>query len=164
MAEQRGRWSDIGAGSDALVTVPTFNLWIDHGAAPKDATYEYLVFPAISPDQAKRYATVPPIRTLANTVNVQAAYSSAGKLAEVVFRQPGELRTPLGLVQTDHACALLVREVPGGWNVTAADPAHGTGDLTVSVSSNKIVLHLPKGALAGSGVSASIQRAPLPSK
>ncbi len=154
---QMGRWSDIGAGSNAEVTMPIVNLWIDHGSDPKDASYEYLVLPGIPLERARRYAAAPKIRALVNTIEVQAAYSETEKIVAVVFRRPGELRTPIGTVQVDHACALLIQRLPQGWEVTAGDPAHGTFDLNVSVDSSKTVLHMPQGAFAGSSITALVQ-------
>jgi hypothetical protein len=157
---QTGRWSEIGAGSDSPVTVPTFDLWIDHGTEPKGAKYEYIVLPGVSQMTARSYSKVPRIRSLANTEEVQGGYSSAAKTVGIVFRKPGELRTPVGLVRVDHACALLIRASQGGLTVTASDPAHGSFDLDVTVTSSHILLHLPDGALAGSSVSAFLPGAP----
>lgn len=159
LSTRTGRWSEIGAGSSMEVAVPTFNLWIDHGQNPKNASYEYLVIPGISLNQMRRYATAPNIRVVANSAEAQGAYSDAKKIVEVVFRQPGALQTPLGTVEVDHPCALLVQKMPRGWKVTAADPAHRNFDLTVSVSSRRAVLRLPTGAFAGSSVSTYIDRA-----
>lgn len=154
---QAGRWSEIGAGSSAEVTIPMFNLWIDHGPGPKNAEYQYLVLPGIALIDAKKYAANPKIRAIVNSDEVQAAYSEPKKIVEVVFRKPGGLHTPIGNMQVDHACALLIQRLPQGWKVTAADPAHSVFDLNVSVNSRKTVLHLPQGAFAGSSVTALIQ-------
>jgi chondroitin AC lyase len=139
------------------VSIPIFNAWIDHGSGPKDAGYEYVVLPGVTLHDAKRFAASPGIRVLSNTAEVQAAYSAKEKMVEAVFRRPGDLRTPIGNVQVDHACALLIQHLRRGWKVTAADPAHGIFDLSVSVDSRKTVLHLPQGAFAGSSVTALLR-------
>jgi chondroitin AC lyase len=157
---QTGRWSEIGAGSDSPVTVPTFDLWIDHGDEPKDAKYEYVVLPGVSLMMARSYSKALTIRSLVNTEEVQAGYSRAARIVEIVFRKPGELRTPVGLVHVDHACALLIRASQGGLTVTASDPAHGSFDLDVTVASSHTVLHLPDGAWVGSSVSAFLPGTP----
>jgi chondroitin AC lyase len=157
---QSGRWSEIGAGSDPPITVPTFDLWINHGDEPKDAKYEYVVLPGVSLMMARSYSKALRIRSLANTEEVQAGYSRAARIVEIIFRKPGELRTPVGLVRVDHACALLIRASQGGLTVTASDPAQGSFDLDVTVASSHTLLHLPDGAWAGSSVSAFLLGAP----
>lgn len=158
---QTGRWSDIGAGSDTPITVPTFDLWVDHGTEPRNASYRYIVLPGVSLTSVRSFSRSPSIRFLTNTMELQAGYSSSGKVIEIIFRQPGELRTPAGVVKADHACALLIRMSREGWNITASDPAHGSFDLDVAVSSKHVVLHLPNGAFAGSSVKALIPVNPI---
>ena len=63
LAPQTGRWSDIGAGSNSSITVPIFDLWIDHGNEPSGSKYEYLVLPGVSVTTARNYSETPKIRS-----------------------------------------------------------------------------------------------------
>lgn len=44
VGKQTGSWADIGGGSTDEISLPVFNLWVDHGKAPNDQTYQYIVF------------------------------------------------------------------------------------------------------------------------
>jgi chondroitin AC lyase len=44
---QSGKWSDIGTGSNQPITLSVFDLWIDHGRSPQNATYQYIVLPNV---------------------------------------------------------------------------------------------------------------------
>jgi chondroitin AC lyase len=150
---QAGAWSQIGAGSGAPFTKEVFNLWIDHGRSPKEAGYEYTVLPNVTADDVAQKAAAADIAVLANTVNAQAVYNRTLKLAEIAFRQAGALETPLGRVEAEHPCLLLVRKTAGGWRVTASDPENLPLALGVTVNGKKTAIKLPGGNFAGSSVS-----------
>jgi len=152
-----GIWSDIGAGPGTPVTVPVFDLWIDHGLAPKDAAYQYTVVPNATEEQLARLSKTAELVVLSNTANLQAVYSPGLKLAEVAFRQPGSLKTPLGEIQADHSCLLLVRQTASGWLVTASNPENEALTLNLAVKGHKMAMQLPGGNLAGSSISAELK-------
>jgi chondroitin AC lyase len=159
---QSGSWADIGAGPATPVTVPVFNLWIDHGRAPQDGTYQYTVFPNVTADETARRANsaafnLSDISVLSNTENVQAVYDKGLKLIEVAFRQMGELKTPLGQIEVDNSCLLLVRQTAAGWSITASNPQNEPMTLNVAVKGSQVTIQLPGGNLAGSSVTAEVK-------
>lgn len=154
---QSGKWSDIGTGSDASVTADVFNLWIDHGVAPQDATYQYIVIPNTTSEGVAQRAKDSGVTILANNSVIQAVYNPRTKLAELVFRQPSYIKTPLGNVRADHACLLLVHQTDSGLRLTASDPEDLPLKLTVTVDEKPYTLDLPGGNLAGSSVSKVVQ-------
>ena len=154
---QTGAWSDFGTGSSAPVTMPVFNLWIDHGVAPQDGSYEYIVVPGATAEQVARVAAGAEIDVLANTKSLQAVYNKSLKLAEIAFREAGVIETPMGKVEADHSCLLLVRQVAGGWKVTAANPENLALTLHVTVKAKAAALELPGGNFAGSSVTTLVQ-------
>jgi chondroitin AC lyase len=154
---QTGAWSDIGTGSSAPVTVPVFNLWIDHGVAPQDRSYQYTVVPNVSAEQVAKRATSSELDVLSNTKSIQAVYSRSLKLAEIAFRDAGSLATPLGEVQADHSCLLLVKQVTGGWKVTASNPENQPLTLHVTVKGKQGAIELPGGNWAGSSASTDVK-------
>jgi chondroitin AC lyase len=153
---QTGKWSDIGTGSSLPVTVPVFNLWINHGRAPQDGTYQYTVVPNVSTDQVIKLAKDSAIDVLSNTKSIQAVYNGGVKLVEAAFREAGSLATPLGKIEVDHSCLLLVRQIAGGWKVTASNPENAALTLNVTVKGKRVTIEVPGGDLAGSSVTAEV--------
>ena len=154
---QSGKWSEIGTGSSEPVTIPIFDLWIDHGRSPHDATYQYTVLPDVSAETVAARARNADLVVLSNTANVQAVYSRGLKLVEVAFRKFGELATPVGRIDADHSCLLLVRKTPGGWTVTASNPGNEPLTLGVTINGKLADLRLPGGNLAGSSIRADLR-------
>lgn len=156
---QSGKWSEIGTGPDTPLTKDVFDLWIDDGAAPQDERYQYIVVPNTTQEGVAQRAKDSGVEILANNSAIQAVYSPRIKLAELVFRQPSYIKTPLGTVRADHACLLLVRQTAGGLHLTASDPEDLPLKLTITVDEKPYVLDLPGGQMAGSSVSKEV---PLP--
>ncbi|HEV2487968.1 MAG TPA: polysaccharide lyase family 8 super-sandwich domain-containing protein [Terracidiphilus sp.] len=154
---QTGAWSEIGTGSSTPVTVPVFNLWIDHGVAPQAGSYEYTVVPGATSAEVAKQAAHSDVEVLANTASTQAVYNSALKLAEIAFREAGSLVTPLGKVEADHFCLLLVKQVGNGWKVTASNPENQPLTLHVTVKGKQVAIELPSGNFAGSSVSVEVR-------
>jgi chondroitin AC lyase len=155
---QTGSWSEIGSGSSEQLSVPVFDLWIDHGPSPNNATYEYFVAPSITRTQLVEESKNPTIVILANTDAIQAAYDKNLKLVEAAFRIPGEIPTPVGNIRVDATCLLLVRQEPRVWRVTAANPQNQPLVLSVTINDAAVKLTLPAGNAAGSSVSLTINR------
>jgi chondroitin AC lyase len=154
---QTGAWSEIGTGSSAPMTTPVFDLWIDHGVAPLDASYEYTVVPGATAAEVAKLAAHSDVEVLANSASTQAVYNKTLKLAEIAFRSAGALQTPLGKVEADHSCLLLVKQVGSGWKVTASNPESLPLTLHVAVEGKSAVIELPGGNFAGSSVSVELR-------
>jgi hypothetical protein len=103
------------------------------------------------------------VEVLANSASTQAVFNKTLKLAEIAFRAAGapnalmSLDTPLGKVEVDHSCLLLVRQVGGGWKVTASNPENQALTLHVMVKGKSAAIELPGGNLAGSSVSVEVK-------
>jgi chondroitin AC lyase len=156
MGPQTGKWSDIGTGSDKPVTLPVFNLWIDHGYSPRAASYQYLVLPGASREQVSARATNPGVHVLSNEDEVQAVWNSDLKMAMVVFRKPGTVETPIGRIGVDHTCLLLARKIADGWKITAANPENQPLTLHIEIGTRRATIDLPGGNFAGSSVTSTL--------
>lgn len=156
LGTQMGRWSDIGSGSSEEVSIPVFNLWLDHGEAPGAASYEYAVLPGVSLRQTKQFASKHPYRVFSNTDAIQGVYDFKLKMVEIAFRQPAKAKTPLGSIAVDHACLLIARRAGNNWVVTVASPENLPLNLGVTIGSKKIRLSLPDGFAAGSSITQTI--------
>lgn len=153
---QSGRWSDIGTGSDQLVTRNVFNLWLDHGAAPHAAGYQYVVLPGATVQETAYLARHPDSEILANTAATQAVWNNRLKIGMAAFREPGSVATPAGELKVDHTCLVMIRKSADGWKITAASPENLAFHLHISLGSYNATIELPHGNLAGSSVSALI--------
>jgi len=154
---QTGAWSQIGTGPSAPVTVPVFNLWIDHGLSPSGASYQYTVVPGATAAQTAQLAAHPEVEVLENSQKTQAVYNHTLKLAEIAFRQMGTLETPLGTVSADHSCLLLVRQTGTTWKVTASNPENEPLTLRIAVKGHAAAIELPGGNLAGSSITVEVK-------
>jgi chondroitin AC lyase len=137
--------------------MPVFNLWIDQGRAPQDETYQYIVIPNASAKHLPWQATGSEFEVLSNTKSIQAVYSRSLKLAEIAFREPGSLPTPLGEVKADHSCLLLVRQIANGWKLAASNPENQSLIINVAVQGKQLAIQLPDGFLAGSSIVTTIR-------
>lgn len=153
---QTGAWSDIGTGPSRPVTLRVFNLWIDHGYAPRSGSYQYIVLPGASPEQVSARARTPAIHVLSNREELQAVWHSDLKLAMIVFRKPGVVDTPIGRIGVDHSCLLLTRKVAGGWKITASNPENELLTLNVDIGTRRVAIDLPGGNFAGSSVASTL--------
>ncbi len=156
---QTGTWREIGSGSGKPVTLPVFNLWIDHGYAPRAGIYQYCVLPGASVKQVAARARSPLIHVLSNQEGVQAVWHGELKIVMVAFRRPGFLATPMGRVAVDHSCLLLARKVADGWKISASNPENQPLTLHVEVGGRKIAIDLPGGNFAESAVTSKLSAA-----
>ncbi|HWR14097.1 MAG TPA: polysaccharide lyase 8 family protein [Terriglobales bacterium] len=158
IGSQTGQWSDIGSGSERPITLPVFNLWIDHGYAPEDGAYQYIVLPGASVRQTAALAQKPAIHVLSNNRQIQGAWNDSTRLAMLAFYEPGTLLTPIGQISVDQACLLMVRNTAEGWSITAANPENKRLMVKVQIDSTVRTIELPDGDLAGSSVTALLRR------
>lgn len=136
-----------------------FTTWIDHGAAPRDATYAYLVTPAADTTAARARVTAPGIRILANTPALQAIAEPVTGLLGAAFHSPGELDLGAsGKLVTDDPCVLLLRMLPGSRaELSVADPAQTLARVRIRIGSARAEIALPSGPEAGRGVTQTLR-------
>ena len=101
------------------------------------------------------------LEVFANNSAIQAVYDARLKLAEIVYRQPSYIKTPLGVVRADHACLLMLQGTARGLRLTASDPEDLPLTLTITVDGKPYALELPGGGMAGSSVSREVPAAPI---
>ena len=89
----------------------TFTLWIDHGVAPENAGYAYIVLPDATQTQVEAYSESNPIVIVANTAQVQAVRHETLKQTQINFYEAGTLEyAPGKTVSVDGACSLIIDE------------------------------------------------------
>lgn len=155
---QTGRWSDIGAGSDAPVTRDVFSLWLDHGTRASQAGYAYQILPGCRPEQID--AIAPMVQIVRNTQELQAVADRRRGLLQAAFWQAGHLDGgPRKSVSVDRPCLLLLQPLAnGGVRLTVSNPENKPLVVNVTLdgvpAGGKTVVRvdLPGGPEAGSSL------------
>ncbi|MDN4613348.1 discoidin domain-containing protein [Leifsonia sp. F6_8S_P_1B] len=110
-----------------------FTLYVDHGVAPTDASYEYIVLPAASPGQTQAYAKKPAVSILRNDTTVQAVRHAGLKRTMATFYQAGSLDLGDGRTLTVSRPAIVMLDESTGVPVVSVSNPSQPG-LLVDVS------------------------------
>ncbi len=107
-----------------------FEIWLDHGLTPSNATYEYAIVPSSVKIMAKffdEFVANPEYTVLSNTEKVQAVKDDATGLVGYTFWEAAECNG----IKTDFGCNMLVKETDSAMTIALSDYTHnGAGNLT----------------------------------
>ncbi len=155
---QTGDWATIGTATGA-VSADVFKLWINQGAKPTDATYQYIVAPGITTASQMDAYNSAALQVLSNTASLQAVMHTGLNIVEIIFSSAGTLTIPgteLKTVTVDKACALLIKNINTGNPVIhISDPAQQTTTVNVNLTfataaAKNLLAVLPTGNYKGS--------------
>ncbi|SDM18742.1 polysaccharide lyase family 8 super-sandwich domain-containing protein [Siphonobacter aquaeclarae] len=160
---QTGSWAGINSGySSDAVSKDVFKLWINHGTAPSNASYAYVVLPGKSATDMGTWTSTH-LSILSNTSTVQVVRNSTLNMWQVIFYAAGSFTAEGMTVKVDKPCTLVLKNVGGSeLTVFAADPNQSALKLKVGIQSallptmKELSLTLPTGLLAGSSISGVI--------
>lgn len=167
---QKGNWTNIGTdtstGSDQG---RVFSAYFDHGVAPQNATYQYIVVPDMSLDNFEAFTKNHDFEIIANTKSVQAV--KHGNKYAVVFYEGAEVTMGDLKLSAGGPLMVLVVVENGEYQVSVSDPTYRAG-RPVSLTLNKkliggielsdgtkIELRMPSGDYTGSTVTNVYQAA-----
>ena len=86
-------------------------MWLNHGVAPSNDTYAYIVVPNTTEQQLASYSANSQIVIVANTDKVQAVRHDGLKLTQINFYEAGTLEYADGkTVSVDGPCSLIIDE------------------------------------------------------
>ncbi|MEI8085062.1 MAG: polysaccharide lyase family 8 super-sandwich domain-containing protein, partial [Paludibacter sp.] len=144
---QTGAWKDINLTYGTQInTNKVFSIWFDHGVAPANDTYEYIVMPGTTLTNVKIYIQNPIYQTVANDATVQAVKSDSKHLYGAVFQKAGTVDFNSNLVITvDKAAIVLISGQAPNYTITVSDPLY--------VASNSVKLTITNKALIGKNAS-----------
>jgi len=139
---REGRWFDVnqgaGTGGDAEpITRAYAGLSIEHGAAPANAAYAYVILPGRSAAQTAAFAAKPLIAVLANNAEVSAACDA--QLGVIGANVWAPLSKPLQIggrdwLRADSAAALVARHKADTLELSVADPSqHNDGFVQLEI-------------------------------
>jgi len=134
---QSGTAASVTAGaSTSIVSGNVFKVWLDHGAKPTDATYEYIVLPNKTAAQVTAYSTNTPL-SIVNTRLIQAVTHKTLKITEAVFYSStsGALVIENGpTITANYPCALIIDRSVNPLKITIADPSQYRTAITVNIN------------------------------
>jgi len=108
----RGNWRDINhqaQSSAGDVVQDVFTLWVDHGVAPQQARYEYIVVPSADAADLEAYKKEAPVQIIENSKEIQAVYHRSLGRAQMVFYSPGEVKVGDVALSVNQPCILMVK-------------------------------------------------------
>lgn len=164
---QTGRWSDINEkSSDKKVSGPVFKLWMDHGAAPKNAGYCYLVLPGISTKKPMVDPWQQQVKIIQNDSNIQAVEHTGLHIMQGIFYHAGNALFSKYKVAVSSPCAVMLKEVGDEILLSISDPSQTQQsiDLTVTDAAAQLqkAVHcvLPRGTKKGATAFFRISKKP----
>ncbi len=121
---RRGNRHDINRSTRGDVACGVFSLYLNHGAAPENAGFAYVVNPKISLAAMDEYARklAETITVLANNDTVQAVRHRKLGITQIVFRQPAALAIGQISVETDTPACVMLKTTGKFIDVYASDP------------------------------------------
>ena len=144
--------------------------WVDHGEAPSEASYEYIIVPATSKEILKQNTSKDNVSIISNTTELQAVYHKGLKMVQAVFYKSGELQVSDGIILSSDNPGIVLLKFDGQTveEITVSDPNRELGKFHISISSrveqegdtfdavwnekekmSEISIDLPQGVYAG---------------
>lgn len=170
-----GTWEDINARYDAAeVSKNVFSLYVNHGRAFSNGSYNYIVVPGLAVGDMNSYLADNPIEILRNSSSGQAIRQTNTDVTQAVFYSAGSVS--LGSSQSfavSDPSAVIMRRPTNTLQFTAASPEAKSFELDIDLTSIKfqgsgsswldgfskdatITLGLPSGDRAGDSVGIAI--------
>lgn len=136
---QSGNWYRINNFQPKTeVNGKVFKMWFNHGLKPVNDTYQYMVVPGIVNPKALKNYPLSGIQILKNTPQVQAVKHQRLDLVQIVFYEPGLLKTNNFSVKVDRACTLELK------NLNTKNVLLYISDPTQQATKINVKLKLPK--------------------
>lgn len=137
--ERENKYEVINLGAaykDQSEKKTVFEIGINHGKKPENASYEYTT--VFNADETKMDGIVKKntVKVLRNDDKVQAVYDSENKITQAIVWKMDKIEIPGGLtVDANKKCALIIKELPNGEiEITASNPTNEPKDLQLVVN------------------------------
>ncbi len=174
---EKGSWASITDQkniSEAVVSKDVFTLWFNHGNRPVNASYQYIVVPAVS-EQAfiESSRNNRQIEIIANTAAIQAVKNNKSGIVQMAFYKAGEVNVANNLKLTLDSQGMAMVKMRGDkvQELTVSDPSRKLKSILVTLSgkhtakgenftilanseknNTSILVELPSGVYAGKSV------------
>lgn len=107
-------------------------LWLSHGASPKDGTYSYVMLPKKTAAETDYYAENPDVEILSNTQSLQAVRENNLNLTGIVFWEAGIFEE----ITATAPMIIMTQEQEEVYEVNISDPTKLLTEASVTVSGN----------------------------
>ncbi len=104
-------------------------LWLDHGAAPADAAYAYVILPGATREATAAFDAAARFEIIATSAR-QAVHDTATGVRAAVFHAPGSF----GPLTVDKPAIVHLRPGDDGATLAVQNPRHTREPLTVTVA------------------------------
>ena len=135
-AETRsGCWYDINNTQNKnTISKDVCSIWLNHGDAPSDDTYSYILVPGIkSVNEVKNY-DIRDIKILANTTEIQSVGNSKTNVIQAMFYKKGTIAMNDLKITVDNPCALMLRKISENvFDIYFSDPSHKLKSLSITI-------------------------------
>ncbi len=109
-----------------------FNISIEHGANPKDASYAYMVLPYADEEKLAQFAENPDVRIISNTAALQAIAYDKAKTCMYIFYEVGACDG----IRVSAPCMISVEEMDGMRRLSVCEPTQKLPEIIIRVSGN----------------------------
>ena len=105
---QEGSWNKINYNlSSSIISLPVFNLYIEHCFDKKKDSYEYILIPGKTKEQLKKYKPEN-IQVLSNSDTLQAVYNKKLDVLQAIFYEPASIKVRGKTLTVMHPCTVIV--------------------------------------------------------
>lgn len=134
--EHTGSWSKITkSGSTETITAPIFSIWLNHGTAPDNATYQYIVAPNKTMQEMDSYAQNTGLEIKKNDSKGQIVYSKTNNQYAIVMYTAGTINLDKGLsLYCDKPCMILLKIKDQKYTISVSDPTYSQQKINISIS------------------------------
>jgi chondroitin AC lyase len=135
-----GAWHAINLVADPAekITNKVFDLDLDHGRTPADASYVYAVIPGIAAADMDAFLAAKPFTVLRNDAVAQAVVDNANGITEINFYAPGDVEqrpgVKIALANPPQSASVILRHDSGKVTISVASPEHRAGPLTLRLT------------------------------
>lgn len=132
--EQTGSWRDINStGSTTSISKDIFSVWFDHGQAPLNSDYQYIVVPDVSLDGIRNIAVTHGF-VVSHSDTIIQAIRKDNKYG-IIFYEPGAVTMDDGLIVTsDKSAAVMIIREDGKYDISVADPTYSQKKITLTIN------------------------------
>ena len=135
---QSGTWKSInGDGSSALVTSDVFSLWFNHGNAPSNGSYQYMVAPDKSLTEFQDFTSNHGFVVVRNDADFQAVKNENSGSYAIVFYNPGTVDMGNGMnITSDKKALVFLQKNANDYQLSVSDPLYNQTNVTITITGN----------------------------
>lgn len=138
-----------------IETNDVYTLYIDHGVGPKNASYQYVVLPDVTPSEVRKFDNSS-YKLIENSESLQAIRLADGTYAIAMYKADAiSLDNDLQF-SSDKPALFLIKKNRGSWIVDAADPTQRLSKLSIKLNGKIMDISLPADEYRGKSVTVKI--------